>query len=219
MGYNILFIKTAKCATETIRFHLMDYARELGLTTNDGNYSRFFTKNKFNINTNHIWSDEHSLNHFYNSIDKNLPIIKISSVREPLKRLYSHYCYGNSYYNQGMGFNEWYVKVAKGEILDKWYAPQWGDKTNNYMWDYMNIKSIDSIEAQYDLIFIKENFNESLAKLEIVLNYEFKNKNREINKNPKSKEDYQFTEEVKSLFEENNQKDIELYNKCKKIFL
>lgn len=212
MANNILFIKTAKCATETIRLNLIDYAKDLGLIVNDLNFENFFLINKFNINTNHIWSNEESLNHFYNSIDKSLQTVRISSVRNPLLRLYSHYCYGHPYFEMGMDFNEWYIKTIKGELPDKWHVPQWGDKTSNYMWDYMNIKSIDSIKEQYDLIFVTEKFNESLSKLEVMLNYKFQNKDREVNKNPKSKKDYNFDSETIDLFKEYNQKDIELYN-------
>lgn len=210
--FNILFIKTAKCATETIRVHLIEYAREVGLKINDKNYEEFFSEPLFNINTNHIWSDYRSLTHFYNSIDKKLPTIKISSVRSPLERLYSHYCYGHPYFIKGMDFNEWYIKTIKGEIQDRWPAEHWGDKTNNYMSDYMGIESLDKIMEQYDFIFIKEDFENSLLKLESTLEYKFQKKDKKINKNPKSKKDYKFDSETIDLFNEYNQKDIELYN-------
>ena len=44
-----------------------------------------------------------------------------------------------------MDFNEWYIKTMKGEIKDRWPAAHWGDKTNNYMSDYMGIESLDKI--------------------------------------------------------------------------
>jgi len=212
MAHNIFFIKTAKCATETIKSYLHEYAKNNKLKVNGGMYHSFLNNSNFNINVNHINYTEENLNHFYNSIDKNLPTIKISSVRNPLERLYSHYCFGHPYFNKGMDFNEWYIKTMKGEIKDRWPAAHWGDKTNNYMSDYMGIESLDKIIEQYDFIFIKEDFENSLLKLESILEYKFQKKNKKINKNPKSKKDYKFDSETIDLFNENNQKDIELYN-------
>lgn len=212
MRYNILFIKTAKTATESIRRYLIEYANFELLGINDGNFNNFYFNSNFNINTNHILPTEDYLNHFYNSIDNNLPILRISSVREPLKRLYSHYCYGHPKFKQGMDFNEWYIKVCKGELLDEWIVPQWGDRTDNYMWNYMGLSSLDDLEEKYDFIFIKERFSESLNHFGNLLNYKFIEKDI-INKNPKSKTDYKFDDEVVSLFNERNQKDILLYNK------
>lgn len=212
MRSNILFIKTSKCATESIRLNLFEYAESELLTVNDGNYDNFFSNSSFNINTNHIWYDEKSLNHFYNSIDKNLPTLRVSSVREPMKRLYSHYCFGHPKFLQGMDFNEWYLKVCKGELEDEWIVPQWGDRTDNYMWNYMGLNSLDELEEKYDFIFIKERFSDSLNKFGELLKYKFTDIPK-VNINPKSKKDYQFDSEVLSLFEERNQKDISLYNK------
>jgi len=212
MGFNILFVKTAKCATETLKKHLLKYAKDNSLKVNDGPFNSFYKNGDWNINTNHIWMNEKSLNHFYNSIDKDKPTIKISSVRNPLDRLYSHYCFGNPSHNAGMDFNEWYVKTIKGEIKDYWPASRWGDKTTNYMWDYMGVSSLESLKEQYDFITVKERFEDSLIKLGNILDYEFEDKTKEINKNPKSKKDYKFTSEVIELFEENNQKDVDLYN-------
>ena len=212
MKSNILFIKTAKCATESIRLHLIEYAESELLGINDGNFDNFFNYSAFNVNTNHIWYNEKSLNHFYNSIDKNLPTLRISSVREPLKRLYSHYCFGHPEFLKGMDFNEWYLKVCKGELQDGWVVPRWGDRTDNYMWNYMGLTSLDDLDENYDFIFIKKKFSECLTEFGKLLDYNFTHVS-EINVNPKSKKNYQFDSEVISLFEERNQKDISLYNK------
>lgn len=217
MRNNILFIKTAKCATESIRLHLKEYANDNLLTVNDRNFNSFFFNNDFNINTNHIWYNEKTLNHFYSSIDDNLPTLRISAVRNPLKRLYSHYCFGHPKFLEGMDFNEWYIKVAKGELDDGWVVPEWGDRTNNYMWNYMGLESLDEIEEKYDFIFIKEHFKESLNRFSQILDYKF-SKEKKRNFNPKSKKDYIFDSEVISLFEERNQKDIKLYSTVLKNF-
>ena len=83
MRSNILFIKTAKCATESIRLHLIEYAESELLGINDGNFDNFFNNTSFNVNTNHIWYNEKSLNHFYNSIDKNLPLVFVPLPGKP----------------------------------------------------------------------------------------------------------------------------------------
>ena len=212
MAHNIFFIKTAKCATETIRSYLHEYAKKNKLKVNTGNYYSYRNNSNFNINVNHIDYSEENLNHFYNSIDKNLPTIKISAVRKPIERLYSHYCFGHPCFNKGIDFNEWYIKETKGEIKQKWPAARWGDKTNNYMSDYMGIESLDNIKQQYDFIFIKEDFKNSLSKFESIIEYQFNNKDKEVNKNSKSKKNYEFDSETIDLFNEHNQKDIELYN-------
>jgi hypothetical protein len=217
MRSNILFIKTAKCATESIKIHLIKYAHSNSLRINDYHYDDFFYNSSFNINTNHIWYNEETLNHFYNSIDKSLPTLRISSVREPLKRLYSHYCFGHPKFLKGMDFNEWYLKVCKGELQDEWIENEWGDKTNNYMWDYMGLNSLDDLEENYDFIFIKNKFSKCLTEFGKLLDYNFTHVSKR-NVNPNSKKDYQFDSEVISLFEERNQKDISLYNKVLKDF-
>lgn len=217
MKTNIFFIKTAKTATESIKDCLIEYAHSQNLILNNQAYDDFFSINKFNINTNHVFCNEKSLNHFLNSIDPSYPVLKISSVRNPLERLYSHYCFGHPYFKGGMDFNEWYIKTMRGELEDKWNVPQLGDRTNNYMVNYMGINHLDELEEKYDFIFIKEHFTESLEKFGKLLNYKFKSEPKK-NINPKSKKNYQFDQEVIDLFKENNQKDIELYNKVVEIF-
>ena len=153
--------------------HVSNFNRLIFGNTEEYNIKEFY-KNKFNVNTNHILYNDKNLLHFANAIDKSLPVLRLSAVRKPLERLYSHYCYGHPCFMEGMDFNEWYLKTASGEIEDYWNVPQWGDRTDNYMWNYMGIKSLDLIQLQYDIIFVKEKFEESLQKLEDVLNFKFK---------------------------------------------
>lgn len=215
MRYNILFIKTAKTATESIRFHLQEYAQKELLTVNDGFFEGFFNMNQFNVNTHHIKSDERYLNHFYNSIDPNLHTLRISSVRNPLQRLYSHYCYNHPKHREGMDFNEWYIKTMNGEIEDRWQHPENGDKTTNYMAGYMGINSIDELWEKYDFIFIKEFFQESLNSFGNLIDFQF-SVEKKTNFNPLSKKDYEFSSEVIELFNRNNELDIEIYNEVVK---
>lgn len=216
--HNIFFTKTAKTATESIRNHLRDYAHDSNLVVNDLKYQSYFLIKNFNINTNHIHSNEKYINHFNRSINGNLPTIKITSVRIPIERLYSHYCFGNPYFKMGMDFNEWYIKISKRQILDYWDVPEWGDKTNNYMYDYMNLQTTDEVLTKYDFVFVKEKFDYSLHDFGKILNYDF-GKTKFVNISKSSKENYKFDSETISLFEENNQKDIELYDMCYKRFI
>jgi len=217
MKTNILFIKTAKCATQSIRQHLFEYAISRGLKVNDANYDNFFLYGPFNINTNHILNNDEYQKHFYKEIDKNLPVIRISSVRNPLDRLYSHYCYGHKFFRQGLDFNEWYLGQCKGTISDGWETPHWGDMTDNYMSNYMGIETLDDIKEKYDFIFIKEHFSDSLKAFGKLLKFDFKPKSIE-NKNPNTNNNYKFDSEVLSLFEERNKKDILLYKQVLKEF-
>lgn len=219
-GCNILFVKTAKCATETIREYLSLYAADKGLTLNGKMYNSFYDDRHYNINTNHIFYNEKTLEYFDKKKDKSLPSFTISAVRKPIERLYSHFCYGNKYYWQEMDFNEWYIKSTKGEIDDGWSVKKWGDKSDNYMWDYMGIESLSSIHKQYDHIFIREKFETSLRTFEELINHKFKrippknthtynyDKNRKkVTLNP----NFKFEQETIDLFNENNEKDNSLY--------
>ena len=210
MKKNILFIKTAKTATESIRFHLKEYCKKEKLVDNDGFFSAFFHKKKFNVNTNHIFWDDKYINHFYNAIDENLDTLVISSVRHPLERLYSHYCYSHPMHRKGMDFNEWYVKTINGEIEDRWGSPGHRDKTHNYMAGYMGIESIDQLWEKYDFIFVKEYFKPSLELFGGMIGFQFSVPNKK-NVNPSSKKDYVFTQEVIDLFNEHNKLDNEIY--------
>lgn len=217
MKYNIFFVKTAKTGTETIKHYLTQYANDNHLIINDHPFLGYYRQKNFNVNTNHVLVTPEAFTHFQNSIDKNLPILRVSSIRKPIERLYSHYCFGHPYYTKGMDFNEWYIKTMKGEIEDKWHVPQWGDRTNEYMSNYLNIKSVDEIKNKYDFFFIKEKFNESLDKFESVLKYKFY-RTKPLNVG-KSKKDYIFDNLTIELFNKHNTLDNALYDHVLKNYL
>lgn len=213
MAYNIYFVKTAKCATETIREYLIQYAKKKRLIINDAKYENFYNKTSFNINTNHIWNNSKSRQHFNKSKSKILPTIHLTAIRQPLERLYSHYCYGHIYHRKGIDFNEWYMKVSNGELEDYWPASQWGDRTNNYISYYMDVKSVEEFEDFYDFVFVKELFNESLDQFEKVLDFEFDRLPNQLNVNKRVNRRYEFSDEVIELFNENNKLDNEIYKR------
>lgn len=211
MKYNIYFTKTAKCATETIREYLIQYAQKKQLSYNDKKYEQFYYHKNFNIVTNHIFNNIKSQKHFLQNKNDEYPSINVTSIRDPLDRLYSHYCYGHPFHKKGMDFNEWYVKTIKGKLHDSWPASRWGDRTSNYISNYMNVSTIYEFDEFYDFCFIKEYFDDSLTLFEKIINFTFE-KISAKNINQKSKKKYQFDNEVIELFEENNQLDISLYN-------
>ena len=112
---------------------------------------------------------------------------------------------GDSFAAEWPGTNGWVKLLARDY-----------DVTNVAQAGVSEYKILQQIQTanldEYDLIIVTEKFNESLYKLENILNYKFQNKDREVNKNPKSKKDYNFDSETIDLFKEYNQKDIELYN-------
>lgn len=211
MNYNIYFVKTAKCATETIRKYLIQYAKNNGLVINDKKFEHFYRNSSFEVVTNHIWNNEKSRKHFKESKSKNLPTIHLTSIREPLKRLYSHYCYGHPYFEQGIDFNEWYMNVNSGELEDYWPASQWGDRTNNYISHYMNVSSVEEFDEFYDFVFVKKYFDKSLKQFEELIGFEFDKLDEKVNVNSKVNRDYEFSDGVIDLFTEKNQLDIKLY--------
>ena len=211
MKYNIFFTKTAKCATESIRFYLREYAENNNLIINGALYESYFEIYDFNLNTNHIFYNKEYINHFTKNKDKALPTLFISSVRNPIERLYSHYCYGNFWFEKGLDFNKWYETYSMDENLNGWLVPEWGDMTDNYMWNYMGIKSLSTISKQYNFIFVKEKFDSCLENFEKILGYKFK-KTYIKNVNPKSDNNFIFDDRIIDMFNERNKLDINLYN-------
>lgn len=213
MKHNIYFVKTAKCATETIRKYLIQYSNKNKFVYNDFKFKDFYRKTNFNIVTNHIFNDERSLNHFNENKNVDIPTIYLTAIRNPINRLYSHYCYGHPYFKKGMDFNEWYIKTIKGELPEIWPASYWGDRTTNYISHYMNVKSVEEFENFFNFVFVKEEFEKSLTLFEKTLNFKFDRMEKQINQNPQSKKDYVFDKEVIDLFDEHNELDNLLYKK------
>ena len=216
--FNIFFSKVPKTGTESIKRHLINYASENGLICNDGAYEDFFITKNFNITTNHFnVKNKEYLNHFNNSIDKNLDTIKIASIRKPIERLYSHFCYAIDCHN----FNDRYVNFVKNKMSEEslgWSSIDLkrGHKTNNYISEYLGINSVDEIESKYDFFFVQELMDESLLKFGKIIDYDFK-KIDIINKT-KNKPDIVFDDLTIELFNENNKLDNEIYDYILKNF-
>ena len=216
-GVNIFFVKTAKCGTETIRKYLLEYAKQKKLILNNGRYNNYFKNETFNINVNHIHRNEKTVNHFNQHKDKELSDFYLSAIRNPIDRLYSHYHFGNEYLWDGMDFNEWYQGVVKGELdthkNDGWSAARWGDKTNNYISSYMEVESSQEMVDIFDHIFIAEKFETSLRTFEDKLKVKLDRINDENVGKHKPQEKI-IEKETIDLFNENNQLDLELYEKA-----
>ena len=217
MVYNIYFIKTPKCATESLKIQLQKYSETNNLIINDNPYEKYFELDKFNINTNHLYSNEEYFNHFMNSCDKNLPVIRITSVRDPIQRLVSHYFYSNAYYwKLKMDFNTWYRKFYNFEgPMNQvgWNSVDRGNKTNNFMSSYLGVNNIEGFEKKYDFCFVSEYFDESLRKFGKVIDYNFTLVGP-ANVRHKLNDKYHIDPDVRQLFREKNEIDLEIYNHC-----
>lgn len=215
MPHNIFFIKTPKCATETIAIYLRKYAEFHNLKVNSFSYQKFFELDNFNINTNHLFSDKKTFDHFLKSCDVKLPIIKISSIREPLQRFFSNYRYSNQFSKDyKLDFNEWYL--TKGYHHDPrlklgWSTHPFDLSGPNFISRYMGVKRVEELKDKFDFVFVSERFDESLVKFGNILEYKFE-KVGSANVYNSKETPYVFSEEVVKKFNEINSLDLEIYN-------
>ena len=186
---------------------------------------------KFNLSARHLSYD----NNFFDVVIES-PRKNITSLREPLKRMISHYyCdvigYGNRYGNTHREFNSWYLQNHEKVTLDS------GDydsmtKTFNlgfnnlmsYMLGYTNIDEItkESLNSKMGLILLTERSSESISLLSQFLGSDitggpYKKVNDRIN----YKQDYKAfkpSDDVIKLFKENNKMDHKLYEIATEIF-
>lgn len=219
MLYSIYFIKTPKCATETIKIHLNKYSEFTGLKINDGHYKSYFDSkyDGFDINTNHIYSNEETWKHFLENKKPGNPFIRVTSIRTPLLRLYSHYRYSNGYFLKlQRDFNDWYLEFC--DKTDNQNECGWKDEnvpntTNNYISKYMNVENVGQLSEKYDFVFVSDLFDESLISFGNIIGHKF-TKVGPANVISKQTESYQFSKEVISKFNERNVLDLELFTHC-----
>lgn len=215
--YNILYGKVPKTGSEYIRNQLNQYAKDNSLVCNDNGYEGFNLKKKFNITTNHFNITDDNIKHFYDSIDVNLPTLKVASIRKPIDRLYSHFCYSIGCGN----FNERYVNFVKNKMSEEslgWYPIDLkrGHKTNNYISKYLGINSIDEIESKYDFFFVQELMDESFLKFGKIIGYDFKK--TDITNKTKNKTEILYDDLTIQIFNENNRLDNDIYDYVIKYF-
>ena len=211
MSHNIFFIRTPKCATTTLKEYILQFANHFNLVVNDNFYHEYFYLQNFNVNTNHIWSKPESWNHFLENRNPDLKDIRITSIRNPLDRLRSAYYHYNRHKNK-LSFDKWYVltHAQKNKLSDDgWAMPGWGDRSDDCIINYLGIENPSDVLEKYDFVTVAEHFSTSIKLLESKLDFQFfpiqeKNKSDAYVRN-------EYHPLVLEIFNNNNQKDLELY--------
>ena len=214
-----VLIKTSKCGTEYIKNFLIksNYCNKNEILI--APYELMFNYNKqntFYLSLCHFNYDNKYLNHI-NFIMKK-PIRFITSIRDPLDRAISHF-YFDRPKNTECSFNDWYTNNYNKIYMNNSHET---NLNNNHISNYLGFKSIEeinvtNIKERFYFIIMLEKINESLKKLSVMMNIEYKEYGK-INKNNKEYYDKYISDEVKKLFIENNKLDYKLYNLCNQIF-
>ena len=223
--YNIILIKPHGCGTEIVRRSLLSYSKINNLKSFDVELhdkpNEIFNKNHDNANydlsTWHTWWEDKYINRHKEIMNKNKKTIYITCIRNPLERYMSRYYLHHNLINKyKLNFNDFYLKFG--------HIKHHRDLDNNYISKYLGFNdineiTIDKINERYSVIFDTNNIDKALIKLKneynIDLPYERYISCNQSSKN-KVKDPSFISEEVKNLFEKNNQLDYKLYNiiKC-----
>jgi hypothetical protein len=235
MVKNIIFIKTHKCASTTLQSYLLEYAKINNLhilspfrkEMNDAFYVQqplsyrfhIFRKKPFNININHSPYEPY--------LKKIIPnAICIASVRDPLTRAISQF-YSFNHNSAGipykklfdMDFNQYYRDYYNNMGLSRDSIKLGID---NYVSKWLGFYSEDEIDREalinrYYFIGLKENMKKTVEILRTIIDIQYdvpgelKNTSEFYNR-------FQVSNEVRELFQSNNQMDYKLYRICQNIF-
>jgi hypothetical protein len=221
--FNFLYIKTPKTASELIKRYLRQYGDDAGLKRNSNPLSKFFENKKFEYSAEHIMMTPKVIKHFYSSNNKNYSSLILTSIREPLDRMVSHYYFSNLNRNQ-MTFDEWYYDYHHGTLkkLKFGWKPydSMGDREpahfdiDDYQLNYIGVHNPTDVFQLYDFIFVSEKVEEQVTLLEKVLDFKIQRYEGEkhINHNKNYPDVIEVSREIKDLFRERNQRDYELYD-------
>lgn len=199
---NIIYIKTPKCGSTSVKHQLLDYSRKHGMKVlagatgfkNEHNlkspYLSNLSKNNifaqkhnngnYNISLSHVTATDDNISRLVNIMEKK-DYLLISSIREPLDRLISNYM-GTPHTPQWdkteMGFTKWYLNNKDKNVkqiygnLERFFPDFW---MNNFLCNYLNIDiNSDDPLKKYDFITITEHYSESMKNLSKLLGYDFK---------------------------------------------
>lgn len=224
--FNILYIKTPKTASELVRRYLSQYVTEANLEKSLASNLDFLKQDKMEVSLEHVKMSKNILKHFIEKKNQTLDTLYFTSLREPLERLVSHYYYSNLF-NYKLDFNEWYYDFCKGKLNYSnhgWVKPENSEKIdpiyydlNNYMSNYIDVKKPKQLFEKYDFVFVPEKIERIFDILEVIFEYKFERYlgEKKINHNLNYKDNFKVTDEIKNLFYERNEKDLELYNIAK----
>jgi hypothetical protein len=221
--FNFLYIKTPKTASELIKRYLRLYGDAAELKRNPNALGGFYEMDFFEYSCEHIMMLPKVLKHFFTKNNRQLDSLILTSVRNPLDRMFSHYYFSNIYKNQ-MDFNEWYLNYHNNTLRGihfGWepnnnlghFEPQY-DNLDNYQLQYLGLMNPKNIFVLYDYVFITEKVEEQFNDFEKIVDYKFNRYQGEkkINNNINYPDEIIISEEVKNIFMERNQKDYELYD-------
>ena len=203
MDNNVIYIKTPKCASTSVRNELARFARTKGLSVLDhavgfenefGINSPWLTRvqrtNIFNkthngkcydINLDHVTATDANINRLKAIMKPNRGFITISSIRDPYERLKSNYMgtKNSNWVKTEEGFSKWYLANCNKNVAEifkgqRMIFPDWW--INNFMCNYMGINEVteEAILAKYDFITISEFLEDSMIGLSNLLCFKFK---------------------------------------------
>jgi hypothetical protein len=195
----IVWVRTPKCATSTMAVHLQNFCedRKMKFTASTEHGSMAPTRY---VNLGHLWEGMVNWNVAFR--EKRLVM---GSIRNPLDRFLSHYKHhlrDGRYPEYGNNVSKFYLENHHNTHLESEFRGM-----DNYLSKYLGDKS--KIKERYDFFTVSEYFNDSLEKLENIINYTFDNKSLVENKT-----DFNLiiTDEFINLFEKHNKDDYELYD-------
>jgi hypothetical protein len=221
--FNFLYIKTPKTASELIKRYLRLYGDAAELKRNPNTLGEFYEMDSFEYSCEHIMMSPKVLKHFFTKNNRQLDSLILTSVRDPLERMVSHYYFSNIHKTE-MDFNEWYLKYHQGTLSKMKFGWKPNNKlghgdpvyTNldNYQLQYMGLENSKNVFILYDYVFIAEKVEEQFDDFEKVVDYKFNRYDGEkkINHNKNYPDEIIISEEVKNIFMERNQKDYQLYD-------
>jgi hypothetical protein len=200
----IVFIKTAKSASESVS-HILDIVSNCyGLKTNSGqNYS----PKRGEANLQHLqWRQ-------YENKD-DLDRLFITTIRDPFERMKSHFRhhrdYNKKYKKYGNNFGKWYRENQDLKLESTF------EGVNNYISQYTGIKNETDI-LRYDFVFIAEFLPRQIKYFSKIFDCELPHN---ISRNKKITHDELYWDvKDKELFLENNKLDYMIFRECTKKFL
>jgi len=214
-----VFIKTGKCGSTYIRKYLSNcnYCKKSEtLEASYGGILKNKNYNKYLLTVNHVdYNTKLGYIEHFNKIMK-YPVKYITCVRDPLKRAISHYYSDRP---SELNYNEWYRKFHTNKYMN---SHHYTNLTNNYMSNYLGFNSIDEITEEnilnrYELVIIMEQINKGIKKLSNILNTKYKELDQ-INRNKEYSSQPEIDDDVRILFNKNNEMDNKLYTLCCKLY-
>jgi GDPmannose 4,6-dehydratase len=206
---NIIYLKTPKTGSSSIRNALIQYCNKHGL--------HHINKTPKNIlkhvggigaSLGHMPYEDKYIDFIKSRMNKDNKTLLITSIREPLSRFLSNfrYTYG------GHNFNNFY----KNKHLKK----AWDNMSDNLMARYFGFHKLEDITEEnirnrFDHVIIAEDYDNSLAKLSEMLGYELKSMRSNVGKNHK---EIKVAKTTLELFKKRNSLDYKLYELCVKIY-